>query len=220
MEEEERPHDDMGDNNNNANTNNKCVNKATAAAADEAKAAWQLQLQLDFHLLVRGHWLLSWDCSGRGGCTQTACLSVPPYGNFLKVNQTRHALQQPGTQWEELEGGKVTLAVNRKALTFGYVLPLISSHNQCSHNNGNGEVTHAHNASRDNERTISISAFPFYNDDCKSKAGRLDGTERSRGGDNLLADGSAIAAITLSDVRNLYKICDICTYVCVLYIDR
>lgn len=202
----------MGDNNNNANTNNKCVNKATAA--DEAKAAWQLQLQLDFHLLVRGHWLLSWDCNGRGGCTQTACLSVPPYGNFLKVNQTRHALQQAGRQreeeWEEveeLERGKVTLAVNRKALTFGYVLPLISSHNQCSHNNGNGEVTHAHNASRDNERTISISAFPFYNDNCKSKARRLDGTERSKGGDNLLADGSAI------DVRNLYKICNICMYV-------
>lgn len=47
--EEERAHDDMGDNNNNENTNNKCVNKATA---DEAKAAWQLQLH--FHLLVEG----------------------------------------------------------------------------------------------------------------------------------------------------------------------
>lgn len=52
--EVERAHDDMGDNNTNENTNNKCVNKATAAAADEAKAAWQLQLQLHFHLLVEG----------------------------------------------------------------------------------------------------------------------------------------------------------------------
>lgn len=130
--------------------------------------------------------------------------------NTTRTAAAWHAGRQREEEWEEveeLEGGKVTLAVNRKALTFGYVLPLISSHNQCSHNNGNGEVTHAHNASRDNERTISISAFPFYNDDCKSKACRLDGTERSRGGDNLLADGNAI------DVRNLYSICVICMYV-------
>lgn len=73
-------------------TNNKCVNKA-----DEAKAA--LQLQLNFHLLC---------LEGNGSSSHLPapprqhrvrlhadCVSVClPYGNFLKVNQTRHALQQ------------------------------------------------------------------------------------------------------------------------------
>lgn len=52
--------------------------------------------------------------------------------NTTRTAAAWHAGRQREEEWEEveeLEGGKVTLAVNRKALTFGYVLPSISSHN-------------------------------------------------------------------------------------------
>lgn len=108
--------------NNKEKTNNKCVNKA--AAANEAKAA--LQLQLHFHLLwCRGHWLLAPRTHRvrlHADCV-SVCLSVylcTPYGNFLKVNQTRHALPQ-AKGGRETGGRRVTFAVNRKAVTFGYV---------------------------------------------------------------------------------------------------
>lgn len=101
--EVERAHDDMGDNNTNENTNNKCVNKATAAAAaDEAKAAWQLQLQLHFHLLVEGigsspGMRLHADCVSV--CVCAAVWQLPQ----SQPNTTRTAARQAGKKGEEGE---------------------------------------------------------------------------------------------------------------------